>query len=53
MNNHPSPREATVRDYVKMLQRRDTELTKNNYADKGRDTLLDGYSEAELKAVTV
>ncbi|XP_044715240.1 centromere DNA-binding protein complex CBF3 subunit [Hirsutella rhossiliensis] len=44
MNTHPSPREDNVREYLKSLQRRDAQRDRENYADKGRDTLLDGYS---------
>ena len=51
MNNHPSPREDNVRDYLKSLQRRDAQQDKAHYADKGRDTLLDGYSEREFEQV--
>lgn len=51
MNNHPSPREDNAREYIKSLQRRDAEQQKANYADKGRDTLLDGYSEEDLKRI--
>ena len=51
MNVHPSPREDNVRDYLKSLQRRDAQQDKANYADKGRDTLLDGYTEQEFERV--
>ena len=51
MNAHPSPREDNAREYIKSLQRRDAEQQKANYADKGRDTLLDGYSEEDLKRI--
>lgn len=51
MNNHPSPREDNVRDYLKSLQRRDAQQDKAHYADKGRDTLFDGYSEREFEQV--
>ncbi|KAJ6436387.1 short-chain dehydrogenase [Purpureocillium lavendulum] len=51
MNTHPSPREDNVREYLKSLQRRDAQRDKENYADKGRDTLLDGYSESEFERV--
>lgn len=51
MNSHPSPREHNVRDYIKALQRRDAVRDKANYADKGRDTLLDGYTELQLLRV--
>jgi hypothetical protein len=51
MNAHPSPREDNAREYIKSLQRWDTEQQKANYADKGRDILLDGYSEEDLKHI--
>jgi hypothetical protein len=49
MNSHPSPRVDTVRGYLRSLQRRDAELDRAQYADKGRDTLLDGYNEDEFE----
>ncbi|KAJ6436367.1 short-chain dehydrogenase [Purpureocillium lavendulum] len=51
MNTHPSPREDNVREYLESLQRREAQRDKDNYADKGRDTLLDGYSESEFGRV--
>ena len=51
MNTHPSPREDNVREYIKSLQRRDAALDREQYADKGRDTLLDGYSEEQFERV--
>ncbi|KAL2140333.1 hypothetical protein VTI28DRAFT_3977 [Corynascus sepedonium] len=51
MNIHPSPREDNVRDYLKTLQRRDAHQEKDNYADKGRGTLLGGYTEEEFERV--
>jgi len=51
MNTHPLPREDNARKYIKSLQRRDTERQKANYADKGRDTVLNSYSEDDLKRV--
>jgi hypothetical protein len=51
MNIHPSPREANVKEYLRSLQRRDAQEDKTNYADKGRDTLLDGYTEQEFERV--
>ncbi|KAM7192130.1 hypothetical protein V8F33_008555 [Rhypophila sp. PSN 637] len=51
MNTHPSPREDNAREYIKSLQRRDTERQKANYADKGQDSLLDGYFEEDLKRI--
>jgi Centromere DNA-binding protein complex CBF3 subunit, domain 2/Transcriptional activator of glycolytic enzymes len=49
MNSNPSPRAPGMRDFIKALQRRDTELAKQNYADKGRDTYLDGYTQDQFK----
>jgi hypothetical protein len=51
MNTHPSPREDNVREYLKSLQRRDSQRDRANYADKGRDTFLDGYTEQEFERV--
>ena len=51
MNSHPSPREDNVREYLKSLQRRDTQRDREQFADKGRDTLLDGYNEDEFERV--
>ena len=49
VNCHPSPREDSIRQYLKTLQRRDAQRDKEQYADKGRDTLLDGYTEEEFE----
>jgi Centromere DNA-binding protein complex CBF3 subunit, domain 2/Transcriptional activator of glycolytic enzymes len=51
INSHQSPREDNVRDYLKVLQRRDAQREKEQFADKGRDTLLDGYTEDEFESV--
>ena len=51
MNSHPTPREDNVREYLKSLQRRDAQREKEQFADKGRDTLLDGYTKDEFKWV--
>ena len=51
MNSHQSPREDNVREYLKTLQRRDAQREKEQFADKGRDTLLDGYNDNEFEAV--
>src|SRR5208282_174721 len=51
MNSHPTPREDNVREYLKSLQRRDAQREKEQFADKGRDTLLDGYTEDEFERV--
>ena len=51
INSHQSPREDNVREYLKILQRRDAQREKDQFADKGRDTLLDGYTEDEFENV--
>ena len=51
MNCHPSPREYNIRQYLKTLQRRHAQREKEQYADKGRDTLLDGHTEEEFERV--
>jgi hypothetical protein len=51
MNNHPSPRESLCREYIRSLQRKSAEKNRATYADKGQDTLLDGYSEPELRTI--
>lgn len=51
MNNHPSPRETTAREYVRTLQRQHAAQSRSVYTDKGQDTLLDGYSEPELQRI--
>lgn len=40
-----------MREYLKALQRRDAQREKEQFADKGRDTLLDGYTEDEFESV--
>ena len=47
VNSHQSPRE----DNVKILERRDAQREKEQFADKGRDTLLDGYTEDKFKNI--
>jgi hypothetical protein len=49
MNSYPTPREDNVREFIKYLPRRDTELERSQYADKGTNTLLDGYTEAQFE----
>lgn len=51
MNSHQSPREDNVREYLKVLQRRDAQRDKEHFADKSRDTPLDGYTEDEFESV--
>jgi hypothetical protein len=51
MNTHTTPRVDGVKDYLKLLQQRDTQRDREQFADKGRDTLLDGYSEGDLEKI--
>jgi len=48
INSHLSPQEDSIREYLKTLQRRDTQCKKEQFADKGRDTLLNGYTKEEF-----
>lgn len=52
-NSNPSPRTDQMREYIKNLQRRDTALSKAQFADKGRDTYLDSYSPEQFKELCV
>jgi hypothetical protein len=51
MNSHQSPREDNVREYLKSLQRRDAQRDREQFADKGKNTLLDGYTDDEFQAI--
>ena len=51
MNSHQSPSEDSVRDYLKVLQRGDALRDREQFPDKGRDTLLDGYTEDKFESV--
>ena len=51
MNSHLTPQEDNVREYLKTLQQRDAQREKEQFADKGRDTLLDSYTEDEFEQV--
>ena len=51
MNSHPPPRDANTREYIKSLQRREAEQRKAQLADKGTDTLLDGYNMEQFEKV--
>ena len=51
INSHLSPREDSIREYLKTLQRRDAQREKKQFADKGRDTLLNSYTKNEFQSV--
>ena len=48
INSHPSPQEDSVREYLKTLQQRDMQCKKEQFVDKGKDTLLDSYTKDEF-----
>jgi hypothetical protein len=49
MNSHPTLHKDNVKEYLKSLQQRDAQQAKKQFADKGRDTLLNGYIEDEFE----
>ena len=51
VNSHQSPQEDNVKEYLKVLQRRNAQRDKEQFTDKGRDTLLDRYTEDKFKSV--
>ena len=51
MNSHPSPRDANTRQFIRSLQQQEAQRRKAQLADKGTDTLLDGYSMEQFKKV--
>ena len=53
MNNHPTPHEDNVRQYLKSLQQRDAWRDWEQFADKGRDTLLNEYNEDEFEKISL
>ncbi|OCK77530.1 hypothetical protein K432DRAFT_460507 [Lepidopterella palustris CBS 459.81] len=51
MNSYMSRREDNVREYHRLLQRRDAQLNRGQFADKGRDMLLNDYMKDEFTRV--
>lgn len=51
MNSHPSPRTRSISEYIKHLQRSQTERDREQFVDKGLDTLLDGYDERQFEDI--
>jgi hypothetical protein len=49
MNSHPTPRDAAVRNLLRLHQQKDTERDRQQFTDKGRETLLDGYTEEQFE----
>jgi hypothetical protein len=48
INSHLSPQEDNIREYLKTLQQRDIQYKKEQFTNKGRDTLLNSYTEDEF-----
>ncbi|OWZ01332.1 hypothetical protein PHMEG_00027305 [Phytophthora megakarya] len=44
VNGHPTPRDDAVRALIKMVEFDDESRKRKNFADRGSDTLLDGYT---------
>lgn len=51
MNSHLSLREDNVRVYIKPLERSDAQQNREQFADMGRDTLLDSYTKDKFEDV--
>ena len=51
INSHQSLQEDNIKEYLTVLQRRDMQRDKKQFIDKGRDTLLNGYTEDKFKSV--
>jgi hypothetical protein len=51
INSHTSPHKDSVREYLKALQQKDAQHKREQFADKGHDTLLDSYTEDEFESV--
>jgi hypothetical protein len=51
MNSHPSPRDANTKQYISSLQQQEARRRKAQLADKGTDTLLDGYNMEQFEKV--
>ena len=50
-NDHPSPREHLVANLVSTVQADEAVRNRLSYADKGQGTILDGYTEDELRNI--
>ena len=51
MNSHPSLQEDNAQENTELLQQRDAARDKEQYTDKDRDTLINGYTDAEFERV--
>ena len=51
-NSYLFPWEDSVREYLKTLQRRDAQRKKEQFTNKGRDTLFNGYTKDKFQSVS-
>ena len=51
INSHLLLQVDNIKEYLKTLQQRDAQRKKEQFIDKGRDILLDGYIEENFKAI--
>jgi len=47
MNSHPHPRDASVKQLMRNVQKDTTDTRRKNYVDRGIGSLLDGYQSTE------
>jgi hypothetical protein len=47
INNHPSPRDGAVSAFIKITGYEENDRRRKNFADRGADTMLDGYTTTE------
>lgn len=50
-NHHPTPRGKTVLTLINNLKKQDHQRKREQFEDKGNDTLLDGYDEEDMLAI--
>ena len=51
INSYLFLQEDNIKEYLKMLQQRDIQCKKEQFVDKGRDTLLNSYTKNKFKGV--
>ena len=51
INSHQSLQEDNIKKYLKVLQQKDAQQEKEQFADKGKDILLNRYTKNKFKSV--
>ena len=51
INSYPFPQKNGIREYLKILQRRAIQRKKEQFTNKGRDTLLNDYTKDKFQSV--